>query len=68
VTDRLTRSTGGAARLRMLLGSGKTIIAPGAFDALAALCVEEAGFDAVYMTGFGTAAALLGQPDVGLTT
>jgi 2-methylisocitrate lyase-like PEP mutase family enzyme len=30
--------------------------------------VEEAGFPAVYMTGFGTAAALLGRPDVGLLT
>jgi len=30
--------------------------------------VEEAGFPAVYMTGFGTSAALLGRPDVGLLT
>jgi 2-methylisocitrate lyase-like PEP mutase family enzyme len=28
--------------------------------------IEAAGFDAVYMTGFGTAAGLLGRPDVGL--
>ncbi len=68
MTARLTRSAGGAARLRELLGSGETIVAPGAFDPLAARCVEEAGFDAVYMTGFGTAAALLGLPDVGLVT
>lgn len=51
-----------------MLASGETIVAPGAFDPLAARCVEEAGFDAVYMTGFGTAAALLGRPDVGLVT
>lgn len=44
------------------------ILAPGAFDPLAARCVEEAGFPAVYMTGFGTSAALLGRPDVGLLT
>src|SRR5258708_5109814 len=68
MTARLTGSTGGAARLRELLGSGETIIAPGAFDPLAARCVEEAGFHAVYMTGFGTAAAMLGRPDVGLAT
>ncbi len=68
MTARLTRSAGGAARLRELLDSGETIVAPGAFDPLAARCVEEAGFGAVYMTGFGTAAALLGRPDVGLLT
>jgi 2-methylisocitrate lyase-like PEP mutase family enzyme len=68
VTARLTRRPGGAARLRALLNSGQTIVAPGAFDPLAARLVEEAGFPAVYMTGFGTSAALIGRPDVGLLT
>jgi 2,3-dimethylmalate lyase len=68
VTGRLTPRPGGAARLRHLLDSGETILAPGAFDPLAARLVEEAGFPAVYMTGFGTSAALLGRPDVGLLT
>jgi len=68
VTGRLTRRPGGPARLRELLDSGQTIVAPGAFDPLAARLVEEAGFAAVYMTGFGTSAALLGRPDVGLLT
>jgi 2,3-dimethylmalate lyase len=68
VTARLTRRPGGAARLRALLDSGQTIVAPGAFDPLAARLVEEAGFPAVYMTGFGTSAALIGRPDVGLLT
>jgi 2,3-dimethylmalate lyase len=68
VTGRLTRRPGGAARLRALLDSGRTIVAPGAFDPLSARLVEEAGFPAVYMTGFGTSAALLGRPDVGLLT
>ena len=68
MTARLTRRPGGAARLRALLESGQTIVAPGAFDPLAARLVEEAGFPAVYMTGFGTSAALLGRPDVGLLT
>jgi 2,3-dimethylmalate lyase len=71
VTARLTRRPGGvygSARLRALLESGQTIVAPGAFDPLAARLVEEAGFPAVYMTGFGTSAALLGRPDVGLLT
>jgi len=68
VTGRLTRRPGGPARLRALLESAETIVAPGAFDPLAARLVEEAGFPAVYMTGFGTSAALLGRPDVGLLT
>ena len=68
MTGRLTRRPGGAARLRQLLDSGQTIVAPGAFGPLAARLVEEAGFAAVYMTGFGTSAALLGRPDVGLLT
>lgn len=39
---------------------------PGCYDALSARLVEQAGFDAVYMTGFGTTAGLIGRPDVGL--
>jgi 2-methylisocitrate lyase-like PEP mutase family enzyme len=68
LTGRLTRRPGGPARLRELLSSGQTIVAPGAFGPLAARLVEAAGFPAVYMTGFGTSAALLGRPDVGLLT
>jgi 2,3-dimethylmalate lyase len=68
VTSRLTRRPGAPARLRALLDSGQMIVAPGAFDPLSARLVEEAGFPAVYMTGFGTSAALLGRPDVGLLT
>jgi 2,3-dimethylmalate lyase len=68
VTGRLTWRPGGAARLRALLDSGQTIVAPGAFDSLSARLVEEAGFPAVYMTGFGTSASLIGRPDVGLLT
>ncbi len=55
-----------AARLRALLAAPAIVQAPGAYDALSARIVEAAGFPAVYMTGFGTSAALLGQPDVGL--
>lgn len=55
-------------RLRELLASPDMIIAPGAYDALSARLIARAGFSAVYMTGFGTAASVLGQPDVGLLT
>lgn len=54
------------ARLRELLAGGAPVVAPGAYDALSARLVEQAGFDAVYMTGFGTTASLIGRPDVGL--
>ena len=44
------------------------VLAPGCYDALGARLVEEAGFPAAYMTGFGSAASRLGRPDVGLMT
>src|SRR5918911_2071838 len=52
--------------LREMLAGSEPIVAPGAYDALSARLIEAAGFGAVYMTGFGTAASLLGRPDVGL--
>src|SRR5438552_1892903 len=64
----LGADSGGPARLRELLAGTEPVLAPGVFDGLGARLVEEAGFPAVYMTGFGTAAALLGRPDVGLLT
>jgi 2,3-dimethylmalate lyase len=54
------------ARLRELLAAPGPLVAPGAYDALSARLVEQAGFDVVYMTGFGTTASLIGRPDVGL--
>ncbi len=54
------------SRLRELLAGPRPLVAPGAYDALSARLIEQAGFDAVYMTGFGTTASLIGRPDVGL--
>jgi 2,3-dimethylmalate lyase len=51
----------------MLAGPGP-LLAPGSYDALSARLVEQAGFDVVYMTGFGSTASLIGRPDVGLLT
>jgi 2,3-dimethylmalate lyase len=51
-----------------LIKTGDMVLAPGCYDPLGARLVEEAGFPAVYMTGFGTAAGRLGRPDVGLIT
>ena len=55
-------------RLRELLVQRGLLVAPGAYDALSARLIAQAGFPAVYMTGFGTVASVLGQPDVGLLT
>jgi len=51
-----------------MLSNKKLIVAPGAYDALSAKLIEGAGFEAVYMTGYGTAASTLGLPDIGLLT
>ena len=58
----------GPRRLRELLAAGEPVLAPGVYDALGARLVDEAGFDAAYLTGFGVAAGSLGRPDVGLVT
>ncbi len=55
-----------AKKLRELLASGKIVMAPGAYDAWSAKMVEAAGFSAVYMTGYGVSASVLGMPDIGL--
>jgi carboxyvinyl-carboxyphosphonate phosphorylmutase len=71
VADLLRARPSGPSALRRLLdatASTGPVLAPGAYDALGARLVEQAGFDCVYMTGFGTAAGLLGRPDVGLVT
>jgi len=50
--------------LRELITQG-TVVLPGAFNALTAMQIERAGFDAVYVSGAGIAAAR-GLPDIGL--
>ena len=56
-----------ARRLRELLLRPQILVAPGAYDGMTAKMVEQAGFDAVYMTGAGASAAR-GFPDYGLVT
>jgi methylisocitrate lyase len=43
----------------------KIIVLPGVFDALSARVAEQVGFDAMFQTGYGSSAALLGMPDFG---
>lgn len=54
--------------LRSLLEEGKFIVAPGAHDALTASVIASNNFEAVYMTGYGQSASVLGKPDIGLLT
>ena len=68
MADLLSAPTPRPARLRTLLATPGPLVAPGAYDALSARLVEQAGFDVVYMTGFGSTASLIGRPDVGLLT
>lgn len=55
-------------KFRALLREERCVVAPGVADALAARLVALEGFEAVYMTGFGTSLTRLGMPDVGLLT
>ncbi len=56
-----------SAALRRLLARPQMVVVPGAFDGFSSKLIERAGFEAVYMTGYGVSATY-GQPDVGLTT
>jgi 2-methylisocitrate lyase-like PEP mutase family enzyme len=53
--------------LKRLLQRDKLLIAPGCFDGLSARLVEEAGFEAAYLSG-GAVARSMGIPDIGLVT
>lgn len=60
--------TGSRSILRRLLADGDVFFVPGVYDGLSAHLTQRAGFKAAYMTGAGTAASLIGKPDLGLTT
>ena len=55
-------------RIRELLGSGHTVLMPGVWDALSARLVAQAGFEVCFLSGYATAATLLGMPDFGYLT
>ena len=54
-------------KLKRLLARRQLLIAPGVFDGLSARLVEEAGFEAIYLSG-GAVARSMGVPDIGLVT
>jgi 2-methylisocitrate lyase-like PEP mutase family enzyme len=54
--------------LKQRLAQSKPLLAPGIYDALSALVAEQAGFEALYLSGASIAYTRLGRSDVGLTT
>ena len=56
------------ARLRERIADGKLLVAPGIYDGLTAKLAAGVGFEALYMTGYGTSASRRGLPDIGLLT
>jgi 2-methylisocitrate lyase-like PEP mutase family enzyme len=50
------------------LASNDIVLAPGVYDALSALVAEQAGFEALYLSGASIAYTRLGRSDIGLTT
>jgi carboxyvinyl-carboxyphosphonate phosphorylmutase len=55
-------------RLKERLAMNTVLVAPAAFDMVSAMVIERAGFEAVYLSGFGQSASHLGLPDAGLMT
>jgi len=55
-------------KMRQALKEEQLLVTAGAHDALSARVIEKAGFKAVFLSGFGFEASLLGEPDVGLLT
>ncbi len=55
-----------ASLREQLEDTNKIIVLPGVFDALSAKIAEHVGFEAMFQTGYGSSAALLGMPDYGL--
>ena len=55
-------------RLRERLLQSGLIVAPGVYDMISLRIADRMGFDALYMTGYGTVASYLGLPDAGLAS
>lgn len=57
-----------SSALADILGNRSCLLLPGAYDALSAKLIQEAGFEAIYVGSYATAAAGFGLPDVGVMT
>ena len=50
---------------KLVYDKSKPLIFPGVYDAITARIAQKTGFQAIFQTGYGTSAALLGMPDYG---
>ncbi len=57
-----------ARSLKDMIAENEILALPGVFDGISARAAVRAGFEAVYMTGYGVSASALGFPDAGLAT
>jgi 2-methylisocitrate lyase-like PEP mutase family enzyme len=57
-----------STKLRELIKAGPTLFIPGCYNAMSARVLENVGFSAIYMSGYGTSLSLTGLPDAGLVT
>jgi carboxyvinyl-carboxyphosphonate phosphorylmutase len=55
-------------QLRRLFQEKGIVVAPGAHNGVSAKVIEKIGFKAIYATGYGASASVLGKPDIGLMT
>lgn len=54
--------------MKSRLAQPEILLAPGVYDALSAALAEQAGFEAIYLSGASIAYTTLGRSDIGLTT
>jgi 2,3-dimethylmalate lyase len=52
--------------LRNAIMKRRAVVVPGAYDALSAKIIEQCGFEAIQISGYGIAGSFIGKPDVGL--
>jgi len=57
-----------AMTLKQRLATRSLLVAPGVFDMVSLRLANTFGFEALYMTGYGTVASHLGLPDAGIAT
>lgn len=55
-----------SSELKTIINEKRAVVVPGCHDALSAMSIEYAGFEAVQVSGFGLAGSWLGKPDVGI--
>ena len=63
-----TSTSTATPNLALRLQQPTALLAPGIYDAFSALIAEQAGFEALYLSGASIAYTRLGRSDIGLTT